>query len=63
MTDVHELYIKYAGDIYRFALYLSGDREGAQDITAETFEQLTISMTIQSLLYQMVKNRTILKMV
>lgn len=37
MTDFHELYKRYADDIYRFALYLSGDAAKAEDITAETF--------------------------
>ncbi len=37
MTDFHELYTRYAGDIYRFALFLCRDREEAEDITAETF--------------------------
>ncbi len=37
MTDFHELYTRYAGDIYRFALFLCGDAAEAKDITAETF--------------------------
>lgn len=37
MTDFHELYTRYAGDIYRFALFLCGDETRAEDITAETF--------------------------
>ena len=37
MNDFHELYIQYADDIYRFAMYLCGDVEKAEDITAETF--------------------------
>ena len=37
MTDFHELYIRYAGDIYRFSLFLCGDAAEAEDITAETF--------------------------
>jgi RNA polymerase sigma-70 factor (ECF subfamily) len=37
MTDFHELYTRYAGDIYRFALFLSGDPAEAEDIAAETF--------------------------
>jgi RNA polymerase sigma-70 factor (ECF subfamily) len=36
-TDFHSLYERYAPDIYRFALYLSGDPAKADDITAETF--------------------------
>src|SRR5215813_3350891 len=37
MTDFTELYRKYAPDVLRFAIYLSGDRDEAEDITAETF--------------------------
>ena len=37
MTDFGELYRKHAPDVFRFALYLSGDRTEAEDITAETF--------------------------
>ena len=37
MTDFHELYTRHAGDIYRFALFLSGDTAEAEEITAETF--------------------------
>jgi RNA polymerase sigma-70 factor, ECF subfamily len=32
-----EVYNAHARDVYRFALYLSGDRPVAQDITSETF--------------------------
>ncbi len=37
MTDFHELHTRYAGDIYRFTLFLCGDAAEAEDITAETF--------------------------
>jgi RNA polymerase sigma-70 factor, ECF subfamily len=37
MTDLSALYRKYAPDVFRFALYLSGERSEAEDITAETF--------------------------
>ncbi|MGB0513420.1 MAG: RNA polymerase sigma factor [Wenzhouxiangellaceae bacterium] len=37
MTDFHELYSRYAGDIYRFALFLCGNAAEAEDIAAETF--------------------------
>lgn len=37
MIDFHKLYTRYAGDIYRFALFLCGDAAEAEDITAETF--------------------------
>ena len=37
MTDFSALYAKYAPDVFRFALYLSGDRDEAADLTSETF--------------------------
>jgi RNA polymerase sigma-70 factor (ECF subfamily) len=37
MTDFTALYKKYAQDVFRFALYLSGERSEAEDITSETF--------------------------
>lgn len=37
VTSFHELYEKYARDVYRFALYLSGNPALAQDVTSETF--------------------------
>ena len=37
MVDFHELYTRYAADVHRFALFLSGDRALADDITSETF--------------------------
>jgi RNA polymerase sigma-70 factor (ECF subfamily) len=37
LTDFNELYRAHAPDVYRFALYLSGNRSDAEDIVAETF--------------------------
>lgn len=37
MTQFQELYQRYARDVYRFALYLSGDPSLADDISSETF--------------------------
>src|SRR5262245_4928775 len=37
MTDLAALYIRYAPHVFRFAFYLSGDRDLAEDITSETF--------------------------
>lgn len=36
MTRFHELYESYSRDVYRFALYLSGDPAVAEDVTSET---------------------------
>jgi RNA polymerase sigma-70 factor (ECF subfamily) len=33
----HELYSRYAGDVFRFAHWLAGNAEEARDITSETF--------------------------
>ena len=35
--DFSELYQRHAKDVHRFALYLSGDANVAEDLTAETF--------------------------
>ena len=37
MTDLAALYTRYAPHVLRFALFLSGDRDEAADITSETF--------------------------
>ena len=37
MTDFEDLYERYARDVYRFALYLSGSTAQAEDIASETF--------------------------
>jgi RNA polymerase sigma-70 factor (ECF subfamily) len=37
MTGFSALYKKYAPAVYQFALYLSGERAEAEDITSETF--------------------------
>lgn len=36
-TTFHELYARYADDVYRFAHWLSGNPDDAKDITSETF--------------------------
>src|SRR5262245_47705290 len=37
MTPFQALYERYASDVYRFALFLSGNQAYAEDITSETF--------------------------
>ena len=37
MSDFEALYERHAADVFRFALYLCGDRAQAEDITSETF--------------------------
>ena len=36
-SEFDALYARYAPDVFRFALYLSGERSDAEDITSETF--------------------------
>ena len=36
-TTFHELYSRYAADVYRFAHWLTGNPDDARDITSETF--------------------------
>lgn len=35
--DFQDLYDSYAHDVYRFALWLSGEKAEAEDVTSETF--------------------------
>ena len=62
MTDFHELYIRYAGDVYRFALFLCGNAAEAEDIAAETFARaLTgkaplVSATVKGYLLTIARN-------
>lgn len=45
MLQFRELYNSYAEEIYRFALWLSGDRHEAEDITSETFIRAWVKHT------------------
>ena len=49
VTNFHELYQTYVLDVYRFAYWLCGDAQDAEDITSETFVRaLTASGEIKS---------------
>ena len=49
ITNFHDLYQKYAQDIYCFSYWLCGDSQEAEDITSETFVRaLTASNEIRS---------------
>lgn len=49
VTNFHELYKKYSQDVYRFAYWVCGNSQDAEDITAETFVRaLTSSAEIRS---------------
>ena len=41
----HELYNKYAKDVYRFSFWLTGDSDEANDVTSETFVRIWTSTT------------------
>ena len=47
MLDFSTLYRQYAPDVYRFALYLSGDASTAEDLTSETFVRLWTARDIR----------------
>jgi RNA polymerase sigma-70 factor (ECF subfamily) len=62
MTDFRTLYQTYAGDIFRFALFLCGNRSDAEDITSETFvrawtsSQPIRSETVKGYLFTIARN-------
>ncbi len=62
MTDFSALYQKYAPDVFRFSLYLSGERSEAEDITAETFVRVWASperiemATVKGYLFTIARN-------
>jgi RNA polymerase sigma-70 factor, ECF subfamily len=62
MMDFSSLYKKYAPDVYRFALYLSGERGEAEDITSETFVRAWTSpepiemATVKAYLFTIARN-------
>jgi RNA polymerase sigma-70 factor (ECF subfamily) len=46
MTDFTALYKTYAPEVFRFALYLSGSKSEAEDITSETFVRVWTSPVV-----------------
>ena len=62
MTDFSSLYERYSADVFRFALYLSGNRADAEDITSETFVRAWASQdsieaeTVKGYLFTIAKN-------
>ncbi|MGH9363880.1 MAG: RNA polymerase sigma factor [Thermoanaerobaculia bacterium] len=62
MKDLAALYERYAGDVYRFAFYLTGNRPNAEDIVSETFlrvwsarDDLRLA-TVRSYLFAIARN-------
>ena len=62
MTDIENLYERYAGDVRRFALYLSGDAVIADEITSDTFVRAWMGAdrirqpTVKSYLFTIARN-------
>jgi len=46
MLTFEELYVAYSPDVYRFAHWLSGNANDAEDITAETFTRAWMNFAI-----------------
>jgi len=46
MLTFEELYVAYSPDVYRFATWLSGNANDAEDITAETFTRAWVNFAI-----------------
>ncbi|MBI4908612.1 MAG: RNA polymerase sigma factor [Acidobacteria bacterium] len=61
-ANFHDLYKRYSGDVYRFAIYLTGDGSVADDLTAEAFLRIWASpapthlQTVKSYLFAIVRN-------
>lgn len=62
MTDIENLYERYAGDVRRFALYLCGDVVMADEITSDTFVRAWLAAgrirqpTVKSYLFTIARN-------
>jgi RNA polymerase sigma-70 factor (ECF subfamily) len=62
MTDFSAFYKRYAPEVFRFALYLSGEASEAEDITSETFVRVWASptrlemRTVKSYLFTIARN-------
>jgi RNA polymerase sigma-70 factor (ECF subfamily) len=62
MLTFHDLYQKYAHEVYRFAFWLSGSAMEADDITAETFTRAWTSRrkirtaTVKAYLFTIARN-------
>lgn len=62
MNNFHDLFIRYASDIYHFALFLCGNEAEAKDITAETFARVLtgkaplVTATIKGYLLTIARN-------
>ena len=63
MLTFEELYVAYSPDVYRFAAWLSGNANDAEDITAETFARAWMNFnnirteTLKAYLFTIARNR------
>jgi RNA polymerase sigma-70 factor (ECF subfamily) len=63
MLSFQDLYDAYAADVYRFALWLAGDGQEAEDITSETFVRAWAhnsrirTETLKAYLFAIARNR------
>jgi len=62
MTDFSALYQKHAAEVFRFAVYLTGNQGDAEDITSETFVRVWTSSrhvdmaTVRAYLFTIARN-------
>lgn len=62
MIDVHDLYARYARDLFHFALALSGNRAEAEDLVADAFVRLWTAPgeireeTVRAYLFTIIRN-------
>lgn len=62
MHDFESLYARYGPDVFRFALYLCGNRADAEDVAAETFARAWTSRdrlrlpTVKGYLFAIARN-------
>ena len=62
MLTFEELYVAYSPDVYRFAAWLSGNTNDAEDITAETFARAWMNFnnirteTLKAYLFTIARN-------
>ena len=60
--NIETLYENYSRDVFRFALYLSGNWQDAEDITAETFVRVWVAKesirlaTVKAYLFAIARN-------
>lgn len=58
----HDLWVRHAADVYRFALYLSGDTAVAEDVTSDAFLRVWAARgrvewpTVRSYLFAIARN-------